>query len=351
MKSTTDAIKTADIKAAANAWWVRLDGDNITAQEQAEFDRWLNTDPLHRQAFDAVCALWSELDAVKQRFNTTQPGSSYLFEQPFSSFTLTRSSLNKTRRRKQNRLPGWDKVFSTGLWHAPILMACCLALLLFSPLPMLLRADFHTGYGELRDIHLSDGSIAHLNSNSALIVTIDDKQRQLTLLQGEAWFEVSPDKTRPFQVHAEHGTVTALGTAFNIRLRNSHAEVSVTQHSVAIDVEQSGDRRQHAVINEGEQLVYDQHAGLGDIKAIDSQTLTAWQRGKLVFENQPLGEVMAELNRYHRGYLLISDDSIAQRRVNGVFRSDQPLAVLSALESSLELHSTRINDYLILLHR
>jgi transmembrane sensor len=216
---------------------------------------------------------------------------------------------------------------------------------------MLLRADFHTGYGEMRDIRLSDDSIVHLNSNSALAVHIDGSQRQLTLLQGEAWFEVSPDKARPFQVHAEHGTVTALGTAFNIRLRNSQTEVSVTQHSVAIDVEQAEGRALHAVVGEGQQLVYDQQAGLGNIKTIDSRTVTAWQRGKLVFENQPLGEVMAELNRYHRGYLLISDDSIAQRRVNGVFRTDQPLAVIDALESSLSVHSTRINDYLILLHR
>jgi transmembrane sensor len=237
------------------------------------------------------------------------------------------------------------------LWALPALAICCLALWLFSSLPILLRADFYTGYGERRDIALNDGSVAHLNSNSALAVHIDGKQRQLTLLQGEAWFEVSPDKSLPFQVHAEHGTVTALGTAFNIRLRNSLAEVCVTQHSVAIDVEQAEGRMLHTVVKEGQQLVYDQHTGLGNIKAIDSQTVTAWQRGKLVFEDKPLGEVMAELNQYHRGYLVISDNSIAQRRVNGVFSADQPLVVLGALESSLQLHLTRINDYLILLHR
>ncbi|WP_432742691.1 FecR family protein [Methylobacter sp. G7] len=319
MKSTSNATDNPAIKAAANAWWVRLDSDTVSARERVEFADWLDADPQHRQAFDAVCALWDELDAVKQR--------------------IVKPEIIAPKTPWFRRL-----------WAAPTLTMCCLALWLFSPLPMLLRADFHTGYGEMRDIRLSDGSIVHLNSHSALSVHIDGNQRQLTLLQGEAWFEVSPDSTRPFQVHAEHGTVTALGTAFNIRLRNSQAEVSVTQHSVAIDVEQTEGRGLHAVVNEGQQLVYDQQTGLGRIKAIDSQTVTAWQRGKLVFENQPLGEVMAELNRYHRGYL-VSDDSITQRRVNGVFRTDQPLAVIDALESSLSVHSTRINDYLILLHR
>lgn len=320
MKSTTSATDNAAIKAAANTWWVRLDSDQVSAGERDEFARWLAADPQHRQAFDAICALWNELDAVKQR--------------------IAKPEIIAPKTP-------WFR----SLWAASALAMCCLALWLFSPLPMLLRADFHTGYGEMRNIRLSDGSIVHLNSNSALTVNIDGNQRQLTLLQGEAWFEVSPDPPRPFQVHAEHGAVTALGTAFNIRLQRSQTEVSVTEHSVTIDVEQAAGQTLHAVVSEGQQLVYDPQTGPGKVKAIDSQTVTAWQRGKLVFQDRPLGEVIAELNRYHRGYLLVTDDSIAQRRVNGVFRTDQPLAVLDALESSLQLHSTRINDYLILLHR
>lgn len=320
MKSTTNAIDNAAIKAAANAWWVRLDSDTVSAQERDQFAHWLAADPQHQQAFDAVCGLWDELDTIKRR--------------------IVKTEITEPKTLWFHRL-----------WALPTLAMCCLVLWLFSPLSILLSADFHTGYGEIRDIRLSDGSVVHLNSNSALAVHIDGNQRQLTLLQGEAGFEVSPDPTRPFQVHADHGTVTALGTAFNIRLHNKLAEVSVTQHSVAVDVEQADGQMLHAVVSEGQQLVYDQQAGLGRLKVIDSQTVTAWQRGKLVFENQPLGEVIAELNRYHRGYLLISDDSIAERRVNGVFRTDQPLVVLGVLENSLQLHSTRINDYLILLHR
>jgi len=320
IKSTTNVTEKAAIKTAANAWWVRLDSGTLSTQEREKLTSWLAADPEHQQAFDAIDVLWNELDSIKQQI------------------VLPKIVVPKT--------PWFHS-----LWMAPTLVACCLALWLFSPLPMLLRADFHTGYGELRDIHLSDGSIVHLNSNSAITVSIDSNQRQLSLLQGEAWFEVSSDESRPFQVHAEHGIITALGTAFNICLRNGLTEVSVTQHSVAVDVEQAKGQTLHAVVDEGQQLAYSQQTGLNNIKMIDSKNVIAWQRGKLVFENQPLGEVMAELNRYHRGYWFISDESIAQRRVSGVFRTDQPLSVLSALESSLQVHSTRISDYFILLHR
>jgi len=316
----TSAADTAAIKAAACDWWIRLDSGMASVGDHTEFARWLAADARHKQAFDQLCALWGELDAIETRITIPTPPAP-----------------------KQN-VWRWQ-------WAVPTLAMGCLALGLFNPLSVLLRADFHTGFGETRDIRLSDGSTAHLNSNSALAVRIDGDRRQLTLLQGEAWFEVSPDKSRPFQVHAEQGSVTALGTAFNVRLHDNRTEVSVTQHSVAVDVQQSGGETLHTVVGEGRQIVYGSQTGVSHPQNIDAQNVTAWQRGKLVFENRPLGEVIAELNRYHRGYLLINDAEIAERRVNGVFRTDQPLEVLATLETALKLHSTRIGDYLILLHR
>ncbi|NOS73703.1 MAG: FecR family protein, partial [Methyloglobulus sp.] len=72
---------------------------------------------------------------------------------------------------------------------------------------------------------------------------------------------------------------------------------------------------------------------------------------KLVFQGKPLGEVIAELNHYHRGYFLIADPTIANRRVNGVFSTDKPIAALDTIEKSLNLHSNRLSHYLVLLHR
>lgn len=318
MKSYSHDVEHADIKAAANAWWVRLDSDVVNARERAEFAAWLNADPRHRQAYEAVSALWGELDAVKHRIVLT-------------SNTVTPKNVRRWR------------------WVAPALASAFLSLWLFGPLSIWFQADYRTGLGEMRDIRLSDGSMVYLNGNSALAVYIVGTQRQLALLQGEAWFKVSPDKARPFRVRAGEGVVTALGTAFNIRLFDGQTEVSVTEHRVAID----GGRRQdfHTELGEGHQLLYGPQGGISEERAIDSQAVTAWQRGKLVFQNRPLGEVIAELNRYHRGYLAIADRSLAQRRVNGVFRTDQPLVVLNALETSLKLHSTRLGDYLVLLHR
>ncbi|MGH8474264.1 MAG: FecR family protein [Methylococcales bacterium] len=319
MKPKPPTAEQAAILDAANAWWVRLDSDDLSTKERAEFAVWRDADPAHGRAFDAVCALWGELDAVEQRI---RPPAKSAFP-------------NANLRRR----------------YVLALAAACLAVWLFSPLSIWLRADYRTGFGEIRDIHLADGSTVHLNSDTALKVNLDDHERRFVLLAGQAWFEVYPDPRRPFRVQAGPGTVTALGTAFDIRLRGESAQLSVTQHSVAVELSRDRESKLHTVVHEGQRVDYDVQSGIGAIQSIDSRTATAWQRGKLVFQNRPLGEVIEELGRYHHGYLVMTDSDLAQRRVNGVFDIHQPLAVLDALETSLKLHSTHLSDYLILLHR
>lgn len=313
------------IQSEATAWWVQLDSDQTNPQQIAAFRHWLKQNPAHQTAFDKVTQLWGELDAIKTL--PIHSPNQYL--------------LDNCLNRRQHPF-----YFSRFLQYSSALALCCF-LAWISPLGLYLQADFHTDAGEMRTINLSDGSTVHLNSNSALSVSMSSNSRQLSLLKGEAWFVVSPDKNSPFQVHAESGTVTALGTAFNIRLHDDSAEVTVTEHSVAIALDQQTTR-----LEQGQRLTYSKQHGINAAQPVDTNLATAWQRGKLIFQNQALGEVIAELNRYYsHGALFISDDSIAQRRVNGVFRTDKPLAVIDALESALQLHSTRIGDYLIVLHR
>lgn len=308
--------RRAAIRAEATAWWVRLDGCAGDARQVQAFRDWLALDADHRAAFDEITRLWGELDAAKP---------------------LLLVSPKTASKHRPRRFPPYS-----------LALAVCCLLLWFSPLLVWLEADFATAVGETRVVRLSDGSSMTLNSDSAVAVNFNSGTRQINLLKGEAWFQVSPDSWRPFRVHADHGRVTALGTAFNVRLSYHHAEVTVTEHTVAVELD-GGNKP--VLLNQGQRLRYSSQQGIGSAETVDTHAVTAWQRGKLVFQNKPLGEVIAELNRYHRGHIAISDAAIAQRRVNGVFRTEQPLAVVNALEDSLQLHSTRIGGYFVILHR
>lgn len=315
---TPDSIKTQ-----ASAWWVRVDSGTMGADEQAKFEAWVNASPLHQEAFNQITHIWQELDGIKDRLAAAMP-----------------SPTKKTPR------------FSLWQWGIASLAAIYLLFATAQPVCIWLRADESTGIAQMRTVQLADGSTAQLNSETALSINITHTVRELTLLKGEAQFSVSPDPSRPFKVRAGNGVVTALGTAFNIHQSKGRTDVTVTEHSVSIQLDPGTENHTVPVIlANGQQVAYNQKTGLGTITNADIQLTTAWQRGKLVFQGQPLGEVVAELNHYHRGYFLIADPAIANRQVNGVFSTDKPIAALDTIEKSLNLRSNRLSHYLVLLHR
>ena len=190
---------------------------------------------------------------------------------------------------------------------------------------------------------LDDGSHVELNSHSALAVDFSSGQRQARLLRGEAWFEVHKDPARPFVVALPQGTVTVTGTRFNVRLDPQQATVSLAEGRVELD----------SAGHHGELLPSQQGCltdnGLCPTRTFDSQATTAWRQGQLVFYRTPLKEVIAELDRYHRGHVFIHGESLANLPVSGVFATASPDAVLQALHDTLGVKVSRLGLGIVVL--
>lgn len=89
-------------------------------------------------------------------------------------------------------------------------------------------------YGERATVALTDGSLVHLNTQSALSVTLSSHRRSLSLKQGEALFEVAHDPARPFDVAVNGRVVRAIGTIFNIEHDGHRTIVSVLEGAVRL---------------------------------------------------------------------------------------------------------------------
>lgn len=303
---------------AASEWVVRRDAGPLSADEQARFDDWLR-DPLHREALARLEALWDSVAPVDPALPRLRP-------------TAVPSARGARAQEPRRRV-----IPATAV-------AASLALALLGGignLPVRLRADHATAVGERRTVTLADGSIVALDSHSALAVDFSDKQRRVRLLAGAAFFEVARDPARPFTVAAEGGSVTALGTKFAVREGEGLARVTVTEHSVRVV---GGDRV--VVVGEGQQATFRQDLLRGPIPA--DRAATAWTRGRLVAADRPLGEVVAEIARYRRGYITVAGRA-AQLRVSGVYDLDHPLAAIASIEKSLGLSSIRLADRIIIL--
>jgi len=302
-----------DVHEAATAWWVKRDAGPLSPAEAATFEAWLAENPAHRAAFEEVSALCSEV-------RTLRP------ERPAAA---------KPRVAARNR-----RAVLTGLAAATGVLV-----LSFDSLSVLWRADFHTGTGETKIVELEDGSHVELAPDSALAVDYRGPQRKLTLLEGEAWFEAAPNPARPFIVAAGGGTVTALGTAFDIALQDHGAMVTVAKHNVAV-----ASQGQVKILGEGQQVRFGANMPVAAPVSVDPGDATAWRRGKLIFVNQPLAEVVRILSRYHHGYVFIPSASLGGLRVTGVFDARDPLGSLGSMEASLAIHAVFLTDYFVILY-
>jgi transmembrane sensor len=297
----------ASPRDAAIDWWLRGANRPLTAAEQAEFEAWLASDAAHRAAFADIADMCGHLSAI-----------------------------GPARRVGRGRLAGAA---------AALIAASVAAFALFEDLSLYLRSDVRTGAGETRRITLEDGSNVELDARSAIAIDYGAGRRRLRLLSGEAWFEVAPDASRPFVVEAAGGKVTALGTAFDVSLKAPEAQVTVTQHAVAVE---SGGARVR--VEENQQSAYVQDGAARPPEPADVARATAWRRGRLMFENEPLGAVIAALGRYHHGWVYFARPSLRDRRVTGIFGADDPLSALEEIEISLGLHALRLTDYLIVIY-
>ncbi len=178
-----------------------------------------------------------------------------------------------------------------------------------------------------------------------------DDQRLLKLSQGEAYFDVSKDPERPFVVEVPGGSVTAVGTAFNIEIDPQETLVTVTEGVIRVEEDNNSAlpaQQLSARVNDRVTI----HPVEGLERSADSELddVTAWRKQNLVFKNASLAHVVAELNRYSDYKIKIADPRLAYEQVNGVFKLNEPMKTLEAIQATLGLGSTT-QGRIILLHR
>ncbi|MEW9306215.1 FecR family protein [Labrys neptuniae] len=210
-----------------------------------------------------------------------------------------------------------------------------------------LFADHSTGAGERATITLPDGSTALLNGDTALNVSFDAAHRHLELLAGQALFQVRPDAGRPFVVAANGGQARAVGTVFDVDIRSQEVVVTVVEGQVDVT---AGAGPGTGVLAAADQRV---RYGTGRqpfaAEPVDAESETAWRRGKLIFNQRPLGDVVVEIERQRRGRIVITSARLQSLEVTGVFELADPESVLSTLEATLPVKVTRL-PFVTILH-
>ncbi len=314
----------------AAAWVARLLSDNVSQRDKQLFSNWLNLSHHHIKAFDELLETWDTTNAARYLFTEDDIGLGK------STHNSSQNLLQCFGSQLHGLLGSWQGVFAlAGL--------TCLAVLIYAislPTPSVSHPSqlYTTAAGEQKHIELPDGSVVELNTHSILRVSYRETARSLTLKQGEAYFSVMPNKQRPFIVDVGQGTVTAVGTAFNIYRKTQETVISVTEGVVGVrekkDAVTPNPASEQVKVN---QEIRFNKRGLSNVKPTDLRRALSWREKTIIFDNIELPKAIAELNRYLEQPVNADDQSLAHLKVSGTFSLDAPDATLQALITSFNL--------------
>jgi transmembrane sensor len=307
------STESQEIDGQAAEWAVKRDLGGLTSEEQAEFEAWLAADVRHLGAYGRAEAVMVRLERIHK------------------------DAVTELRVHGPGRTPSWLRrrdVMAGGI--AASVAVVGLAGTAFW------RSDteeiFATQLGQVSEFVLGDGSIVTLNTDSRLAVNFTKKKRAVSLLQGEALFDVAKDKKRPFIVSAGHMLARAVGTSFAVSMLPLHS-VQVLVREGVVEVSRTGIAAGTPIRITANTQVLAPHDAPIVAKAVPQARLArdmAWQYGRIAFDNQTLGDAAAEFARYSNVRIVVAP-AVANRTVTGLFVSNDPVGFARAAAAVLGL--------------
>ena len=287
------------IKQQAALWLVRQNQESFVQQD--EILHWMNQSPLHQQTYYKLQRQWQALGQI-----STLQNSSLLAKK--------RHSLMARIAFRKSSLAAVAAIF-------------CLAISLLSLQEDSSPAYYQTAIAQQQTFILTDGSEVTLNASSKISVDINLNHRAITIINGDAHFEVIGDTARPFVVTYQDHSFTALGTAFTVNTR-PFVQLNVTEHQVKIHYQASS-----KIVDEGYQSEFVNQW----LPSMPNVSNSDWRAAKLTFNNRRLADVLAQLQPYLSEKIYLMNTSLADESVSGSINLHQPYQALSFITLGMGL--------------
>lgn len=326
----------------AAQWFLDIhDTEDPSPELLQEWMRWMEASESHRRAFARIESAWQGIP--DSRLRKADPAACRRLEENEYDGSMSvdawlargRGPRAEAARSARLTTPGRRR---RSLWFAVAATAVIVAVTLrYAPL-IRSRASpesFTTDTGQQMQITLPDGSQAILGARSRLTVAYTPSSRNLRLERGEAFFSVHKNHGWPFRVHVLNDVVTAVGTQFDVRAINNRVDVSVAEGVVQVNADTPAasslklapDSRQLVRVRRGEAFSFlsqGDHSALASplVTRIDPGNAAQWRNGWLIYRNEPLREVLADVARYSNRRIVVTDPAMITQRFTGAVHKD-----------------------------
>lgn len=322
------SVSALDERAAQ--WALRADADTLSPEEEAELDAWIAADPRHAGAFARAMAANAYLDRAvalgvgREMHDAQGLPAAQIVEAP-------------SRRTVSRRL--WLGG-AAGALAASLLAAVGLERLTGS---MTLSAD----KGTIRRTALQDGSAVTLNAGTEVSVAMQPLERRISMLAGEANFDVARDPARPFIVEAGAVRIRVVGTSFLVHLSDL-GDVSVIVREGRVEVQAQG--AETALLAAGDRIDVPARGAIvrEQLSSGEVDRLGLWQRGEMDLTGLTLADAAKQYARYSDRRIVIEDPQVGDLKVAGVFSTSDPAGFAQAAALAHGLKVTTSDDAVVL---
>ncbi|WP_319797328.1 FecR family protein [Nitrobacter sp.] len=309
-------------------WLIRRQNAPLEQAEQQQFQEWLLRSPRHSEEFRYLEAMWGSPELRKAAKGLPAATRGLMDRR-----RLLPSAHHPRARSLRGVAAAAILMIAIGAWQYPALM-------------LRWRADYITATGGREQVSLPDGSMMLLNTASAVSIDFTNGQRRVTILEGEAFFDVRPDPAHPFRVAGHFGETEVKGTAFAVRTESDQDTVVLERGRV--EVSRLSDSGDHVELDPGEMVTATANA-LSAVARRDPLEILAWRDGRIIFENQRLSRVLDELRRYYDGTVIVADRRVGDFVVTGNYRLDDVPGAIRTLADAAGATMTRLPGGIILL--
>lgn len=210
-------------------------------------------------------------------------------------------------------------------------------------------------YGKTFELILSDGTKVHLNSGTTLkypVKFIKGKKRQV-FLTGEAYFNVTKDKTHPFVVNANNLNVRVLGTQFNVSSYPEDGSIKtvLVEGSVALyDHNKTYNKQNVALLTPGNKAVWNKKSKQIKFKKVDTSIYTRWIKGEVVFEAVKFKNIVKKLERHYNIVIDNKNKELAEQVFTASFTVETIQEVLNSFKANYPFNYTTVGNKITIKH-
>lgn len=317
-----------ELQKQARVWLRLLESGEVTEVDAQAFRRWLDTSTDHKVAFNEVKRRWATLHVASGKYVHRHPGAV-----PAPVRAAAKPVFAGRRAFIGGALTVGAAAAVAGFYPDVLRRA----------MPDQWGADERTAVGEQRTLTLASETVVTLNTQTSIRQGVQNGRTVgMTLLSGEAAVDLGA-AAEPFTVSAGVGNARARDGCFEVRYLDGKACVTCIDGTVLVS-HPAGKRALQA----RQQVAYNDRV-LSDVGSVNAQAVAAWRRGELVFDQIRLVDVVAEINRYRAGRIVLANDAARNQRVTGRFRIASLDAALSQLESTFDLNARSLPGGLLIL--